>query len=175
MSMRSLDPNEYIEPTIPGRRIKMKTRSALSLSDKIDIVEKVKFKFVPQDAVAKEYRVSPSTISALVVKIRNNPQFLRELANHKYERDKNKDQVATAVQEQLDEDLHISSVGFLQKHLSKEKGINVKEWVLRDVMRKELDLRYKRINHISWQGNSDKNLILRQQFAQHLLQIDFDK
>ena len=46
-------------------------------------------------------------------------------------------------------------------HLKEEKGIEVKEWVLKDIMRTELDLRYKRIKQISWQGNSEKNKILR--------------
>ena len=31
----------------------------MNLSDTIDIVEKVKFKWIPQTDVAKEYRVSP--------------------------------------------------------------------------------------------------------------------
>ena len=44
-----------------------------------------------------------------------------------------------------------------------------------DIMKKELDLRYKRIKEISWQGNSDKNKVLRQQFAKILLEIDFKK
>ena len=65
------------------------------------------------------------------------------------------------MQELLDQDLHISSVKYLMDHLKERKGIEVKEWVLRDIMRTELDLRYKRIKQISWQGNSEKNKILR--------------
>ena len=42
-------------------------------------------------------------------------------------------------------------------------------------MRNELDLRYKRINEISWQGNSEKNKILRQQFAKTLLEVNFNR
>ena len=49
----------------------------------------------------------------------------------------------------------------LQNHLKETKDIDVKEWVLKDVMKKELDLRYKKIKQISWQGNSAKNKILR--------------
>ena len=39
-------------------------------------------------------------------------------------------------------------------------------------MTNELDLRYKRIKEISWQGNSDKNKILRQQFTKTLLKVN---
>ena len=75
----------------------------------------------------------------------------------------------------MDQDLHISSVKGVVEHLKVEEGIHVKDWVVKDIMKKELDLRYKRINQISWQGNSDKNKILRQQFGLTLLQIDFKK
>ena len=60
-------------------------------------------------------------------------------------------------------------------HLKEDKDIEVKEWVLRDIMKNELDLRYKRIKQISWQGNSEKNKILRQHFAQSFLQLDFSR
>ena len=33
-------------------------------------------------------------------------------------------------------------------------------------------MRYKKVKAVSWQGNSDKNLILRQQFAKTFLKID---
>ena len=75
----------------------------------------------------------------------------------------------------LDQDLHISTVGFVKNQIKEDAGIDVKDWVIRDVMRNELDLRYKKINTISFQGNSDKNKVLRQQFAKTLLEIDFNK
>lgn len=75
----------------------------------------------------------------------------------------------------LDQDLHVSSVCWLKDHLKESNGIEVKNWVLRDIMRAELDLRYKRIKEMSWQGNCDRNKILRQQFAMNLLELDFSK
>lgn len=65
----------------------------MSLSEKIDIVEKVKFKWVPQAEVAREFRVSKATISALMAKVRKNPKYIRELADHKYYRDKGRQEV----------------------------------------------------------------------------------
>ena len=66
-------------------------------------------------------------------------------------------------------------MGWLRQHLKETKDIDVKDWVLRDIMRRELDLRYNRINELSWQGNSVKNKVLRQQFAKTLLEVDFTK
>ena len=42
-------------------------------------------------------------------------------------------------------------------------------------MKEDLDLKYKKIVPISFQGNSDKNKILRQQFAQTFLDVDISK
>ena len=69
-NLEKLEPNEFIEPTSAASRHKLKNRETLSLSDKIDIVEKVKFKWVPQKEVAKEFRVSESTVSQLMLKVR---------------------------------------------------------------------------------------------------------
>jgi DNA-binding IscR family transcriptional regulator len=51
-------------------------------------VEKIKFKFIPRSEVAKEYRVSPSAISDVMTKLKKNPDFIKELAYKKWERDK---------------------------------------------------------------------------------------
>ena len=58
-NIESFDGNEFIEPTAVAMRHKSKKRGPLTLAEKIDIVDKVKFKWVPQDEVAKEFRVSP--------------------------------------------------------------------------------------------------------------------
>ena len=36
-------------------------------------------------------------------------------------------------------------------------------------------MKYKRVSHTSWQGNSPRNLILRQQFALNFLKLDLNK
>ena len=61
-------------------RQKTGVRVTLSLSDKIDIVEKVKFKWIPHKRVAREYRVSESVISKLMTKVRENKGYIKTLA-----------------------------------------------------------------------------------------------
>ena len=41
----------------------------------------------------------------------------------------------------------------------------VTNWYVRKVFRKELGLKYKKVKKISYAGNSEKSLVLRQQFA----------
>ena len=62
-----------------------------------------------------------------------------------------------------------------EKKLQEELDIKIKDWKLLHIMHKEMGLRYKKINNISWQANSPKNLILRHQFAMAFYQLDLQK
>ena len=70
---------------------------------------------------------------------------------------------------------HIKCVKDFKKKLLEEFEIEIKPWTLKKILKEELELRYKRIAGTSWQGNSNKNLILRQQFALEFLSIDLTK
>jgi hypothetical protein len=69
-------------------------------------------------------------------------------------------------------DSHLSSVLDIKKKLLDDHDIEIKPWQLLKQLHDDLNLRYKRINSISWQGNSAKNKILRQQFAMTFLKLD---
>jgi hypothetical protein len=69
----------------------------------------------------------------------------------------------------------VDSVAFVKEQLGEQHGIEIDYHRLKKIMKEELDLRYKKISPISWQGNSDRNKILRQQFAQTLLEVDISK
>ena len=70
---------------------------------------------------------------------------------------------------------HVGSTRELKSMLKEEHGIDIKPWTLRQYLRKELNLRYKRIEATSWKGNAPKNLILRQHFAIGFLRLDLTK
>ena len=67
--------------------------------------------------VAKEYRVSLSAISDIACKVRKEPSYIRELADKKYQRDKTRDLLVGHVEDILDKDLNINTVGMLKSHL----------------------------------------------------------
>ena len=48
-----------------------------------------------------------------MTKLKKNPNYIKELARHKYDRDKAKESVAAEVEQMLDQDLHISTVSWL--------------------------------------------------------------
>ena len=78
--------------------------------------------------------------------------------------------------EQIIEDAQVvSSVADVKDQLVEEYDIEIDYHRLKQIMKEDLSLQYKRISPISWQGNSDRNKILRQQFAQALLNVDITK
>ena len=69
------------------------------------------------------------------------------------------------------EDSFIDSAEDLKKTLKDKIGIEASEYEIRQVMRKQLNMKFKKIVPISIHGNSEKNLVLRQQFAKNLIQL----
>ena len=45
------------------------------------------------------------------------------------------------------------------------------EYEIKRAMREELSMKFKKVIPISVHGNSGKNLVLRQQYAKHLIQL----
>ena len=65
----------------------------------------------------------------------------------------------------------IDSTASVVKHLKEEQEIIAKPKEVRTVMRQELDMRYRKVKDVSLHANSQKNLVLRQQFALELIKV----
>ena len=69
----------------------------------------------------------------------------------------------------------MSNVENIKERLQEDHKISISSPKLLRLLHEDLNLRYKRIEATSWQGNSPKNIILRQQFALNFLKIDLKK
>ena len=65
----------------------------------------------------------------------------------------------------------IDSVKKLQHDLKEEKGMEVKYREMASIMKKDLNMSFRKIQAVSVRTNSEKNLVLRQQFAVNLIQV----
>lgn len=63
------------------------------------------------------------------------------------------------------EDTFIDSVHTVKKRINEDLKIDVREKMIKNVMKNDLNMRFKKILPISVNANSPKNLVLRQQFA----------
>ena len=80
-------------------------------------------------------------------------------------------QVLTVVEDLELRRSFIDSVDMVKKLLEEEHDIKAKPWEVRNVMKKELDMRYKKVKPVSLHANSAKNLVLRQQFALKYIEL----
>ena len=65
----------------------------------------------------------------------------------------------------------IESVASVKQALSYGMDIKAKLSLIRSVMKNDLGMKYRKIKSISNQGNSPRNLVLRQQFALKYIQL----
>ena len=63
----------------------------------------------------------------------------------------------------------------VKKRLKEENQIESKEHLIRDVMKRDLGMKYKKVLPVPIQANSVRNLILRQQFALAFFMIDLNR
>ena len=63
----------------------------------------------------------------------------------------------------------IDKAALIAQDLKETYDMDVKEHRIRIELRRRLGLKFKRIKKIPFQGNSEKNLVLRQQFAMKLM------
>ena len=79
--------------------------------------------------------------------------------------------MGTIIDAMNNQDTFIDSVASANDHLFQKHSIKAKDWVVRDIMKKELYMSYKKIKPISAHANSEQNLVCRQQFALKLIEL----
>ena len=109
-------------------------------------------------------------------KVKRRPKIFSDLIAEGVQKEKFEDKVSSAIADMYKNKIYFSSIKYVQEVLADDYNIEIKTWRLMHLMHHNLGMRYKKVSRISWQSNSDKNLILRHQFAYNFLKIDhFEK
>ena len=69
----------------------------------------------------------------------------------------------------------IDSVESLRKQMAERHQIIVGDYIVRQVLRQDLKMSFRKVKPVSWTENSPKSKIIRQQFALRFMDIDFEK
>ena len=73
------------------------------------------------------------------------------------------------VQAFIDRDQHIWRMSQVKDEVYKEHGMEVNDVLVSRVLRGRFGMRYKRVQLVAFQGNSERCLVLRQLYAERLL------
>ena len=111
--------------------------------------------------MAREYRVSQQVIANLMMKAKKNKQFLQELFDKRDVVANRRDLIKDHVEELNGKREVIDSAAHIIKSITKQQEIKTSEAEVRDVMKYELGMRYKKMKTVSLHSNSEKNLVLR--------------
>ena len=107
-----------------------------------------------QADVAKEYRTTVSTISCIVSKARQNPDFLAEIMFEHKRKAALRDVIRDKIEELADDDEFLDSIDTVQKYLKRQCKLKVKKELIRSIMVKDLGMSFKKVNSIAWAANS---------------------
>ena len=111
--------------------------------------------------VAKRFRVSAPVFSKQMSGISKNSSLPSELLARQQEKENSKALIRTYLESLVDSHAIIDSNDKVRKGLEQSRGHSAKIWEVRDVMRKDIGLRRKKIMEISLHENYVRNLVLR--------------
>ena len=160
---------DFKEPTPAGSRRRMKKRQPLTTGERISIVHQVLVGHEKHADVAKDFRVSPQVVSAIMQKARKSPEFMREMLERKASKAAMRELVKKHVEVKNDFNIVIDSAQAIANEMNATNAEQVTEKAVRSVLREELDMRYRKIKTVSLHSNSEKNLVLRQRWALEFL------
>ena len=160
---------DFAEPVPAGARRRMKKRAPLSVHERISIVHQVLVGLEKQADVAKDHRVSPRVVAALMHKAKRNPGFMREIMAKVDAKEEQRELIKKAVEVKNDFGYIIDSAQAVVADLNAQGGAQVTAGTVRSVMREELGMRFRKIKTVSLHSNSEKNLVLRQRWALEFL------
>ena len=109
---KSMPPTEIIdaEAVAPGCRYAVRKRKHLPAAEILDIVHKVMVEYQTQKDVAKEHRLKPILVTALVKKARKNPKYLKAMLALRDEKETKRELIAGAIDEMNRRNVVIDSV-----------------------------------------------------------------
>lgn len=106
--------------------------------------------------------VKKSTVRNLMRKTKENIDYLQELRTKEEDKQHLQDVVVAETRGLLRQKkiIHKASV---VKHIVEDKhGLLVQDQLICKIFREQLGLRFKKVQRIAFQGNAEKNLVLRQ-------------
>ena len=129
--------------------------------EKVAIVHQVLVKYDSHKDVAYQFRVKPVVISLLVKKAKKNHTFIEELLAKDEKKDQTRESVVAEAKQVLQEGHFIYNAKQIVTRVKEHHGILVDVKTVRKVFRDDLDLQYRKMKRVPFQGNSERCLVLR--------------
>ena len=121
--------------------------------------------------VAKKHCVTPTLVGKLIREAKKMPEKLRERKQKEKLRKQAKDVVGEITKDMLEKSLPITKASQIQLKALELHGIEINNLQVRQILKKELGLGYRTVKNVPMQSNSERCLVLRQQYALKMLEL----
>jgi len=121
--------------------------------------------------VARKYRVSRYLVSKLVCLAQREPEKLRERKEAEKARFCKIALIKDTTNNLLDRSVAVTSCKQIQEKVAEDYSIPVGSKLVTYVMTKEMNLVYRQVKKVAPQANSQRCLVLRQQYAISLMAL----
>ena len=141
----------------------------MSQLERVSIVYDIKVKFQTYKDTMRKFRVGNGTIRWLIHRVNKNKDYLKEIQSKLETKEDKIQKVTKTAQTLLDLDQNITRATFVKYHCELYYEIKTPIHQVRQVLRRHIGLNYKLCPKLSFQGNGEQNLVLRQRFAIEML------
>ena len=143
----------------------------MSIQEKIQIVHQALVDKELHGSIAKEHRISPSTVSRLVSKAKRKKEFYSELMATQTQVEERYSRIKEAVNTMVDNHIFLDSVDSIHQTMLSQHQVDVRKKDVHHVLKHDLEMSFRKVKPVSVHANSVKNLVLRQQFALRFLEL----
>ena len=143
----------------------------LSLMDKVSIVHSVMVDNESYDDAARKHKVSIRLINLLVQKVKKNPKLFDEMAAEMEHQQLMHDNIKEVTLGMIEQDAVIDKAEMVAINVKRDYDFKPSNKLVRQVFRQDLGMKYQKLKKLAYQGNSERSLILRQQFSMKMLEL----
>jgi len=143
----------------------------LTLTDKVSIVHSVMVDNESYDDAARKHKVSIRLINFLVQKVKKNPKLFDEMAAEMEHQQLMHDNIKEVTLGMIEQDAVIDKAEMVAINVKRDYDFKPSNKLVRQVFRQDLGMKYQKLKKLAYQGNSERSLILRQQFSMKMLEL----
>jgi len=155
----------------PGRHYKKRRHAELSSTEIMDIVHSYLVDHQYQEEIARHHGVTLKLVSKLVCQARKEPEKLRERKQKEKAREEMNSMIEATTSEMLNSNMTITSIDQVKKKIKQEHEVELSTNAVQKVMKQSMGLSYRRVRKVPVQANSERCLVLRQQYAMVMLSM----
>lgn len=152
-------------------RVKRRPLRLLSVHEQAKIIHACTKDFARQQDVAAQYRVSPALVGRLVRQQRKDPFILSKKLGRQHRQQILVEAVELVVAEMMRTREAIENAETVRARVRTSHGLDVSVALARDVMKRQLRMSYRMAKKVPRQGNTERCLVLRQQYALTILPL----